>query len=621
MEHTSTYKGELALGKNVLVAFMPWRGYNFEDAIVISERLVKDDVFTSIHIEEFEVEARETKLGSEEITRHVPGLNERALANLDEHGVIRVGAYVKPGDILVGKVTPKGETAQTPEEKLLHAIFGEKASDVKDTSLRVPIGVEGVVIDVQIFARKKKKDKKDRKDKYIDTLTQREVEQLNRELEDKKKFILERRDQLLREILLDKTVIRDVKVAGELVINEGEKISQENFEKAIKVIVINPSNFLGDKEVVKKVEEVIEKAKVQIELWESIYQKRKEAVEEGADLKPGVNELVKVYIAQKRKIQVGDKMAGRHGNKGVISVVLPVEDMPFLEDGTPVDIVLNPLGVPSRMNVGQILETHLGLAASKLGKILGKEIEGIRDREKITEAIVKYYSIVNDVSDPLLAKIREEDTQNLKKYLQELDDERFYDLVKDLVKIGIPVETAIFESATEEDIKKMLSAAGVKETGKVKLIDGRTGEAFDMEVTVGYMYMLKLIHMVDDKIHARSTGPYSLITQQPLGGRAQFGGQRLGEMEVWALEAYGASTLLHEMLTVKSDDIEGRVKAYDGITKGKYVSQYNVPESFKVLVNEMRGLLLDLEIFDRNGNYVYVFPKDKHVHASRSKRG
>lgn len=592
---TSTYRGELSLGKNVLVAFMPWRGYNFEDAIVISERLVKDDVFTSIHIEEFEVEARETKLGSEEITRHIPGVNERLLANLDEHGVVRVGAYVKPGDILVGKVTPKGETAQTPEEKLLYAIFGEKASDVKDTSLRVPIGVEGVVIDVQIFARKKKKDKKDRKDKYIDTLTQREIEQLNKELEEKRKFILERRDALLKEILLDKKVSRDIKVAGEVIVKEGEKLSEENLEKALKIIVINPSNFISDKKVLKKVDEIIEKSKTQIELWENIYQKRKEIVEEGADLKPGVNELVKVYIAQKRKIQVGDKMAGRHGNKGVISVVLPVEDMPFLEDGTPVDIVLNPLGVPSRMNVGQILETHLGFAANKLGKMLGKEIENIRDRQKITQAILKYYSIANDVQDPLIAKRRKEDLENLEKYLNELDDERFYELVNDLVKIGIPVETAIFESATEEDIRKMLAAAGIKETGKVKLIDGRTGEPFDMEVTVGYMYMLKLIHMVDDKIHARSTGPYSLITQQPLGGRAQFGGQRLGEMEVWALEAHGAAYTLREMLTVKSDDIEGRKKVYEAIIKGKHYYDIGVPESFKVLVRELKSLGLNVE--------------------------
>jgi DNA-directed RNA polymerase subunit beta len=591
---TSTYKGELALGKNVLVAFMPWRGYNFEDAIVISERLVKDDVFTSIHIEEFEIEARETKLGPEEITRNIPGINERQLANLDEHGVIRVGAYVKPGDILVGKVTPKGETALTPEEKLLFAIFGEKASEVKDSSLRVPVGVEGVVVDVQIFA-KKKKDKKEKREKYLDTLIKQEVDKLNLELEEKKKFILDKRDAQLREILIGVKVAKDVKVAGEVIIPEGEYITENNVSQAIKIIAINPSNFIKDKKLIKKVESIIEKAKSQIELWEKIYEKRKEAVQEGADLKPGVNELVKVYIAQKRKIQVGDKMAGRHGNKGVISVVLPVEDMPFMEDGTPVDIVLNPLGVPSRMNVGQILETHLGLAAKKLGEKLGKELEKIFDREKIIDKIVEYYSIVNDTDNKILTKQRKKDSQELREALSKLDDESLRDLVRDLTKIGIPVETAIFESASEEDIKKLLNYAGIKDNGKVKLIDGRSGEAFDLEVTAGYMYMLKLIHMVDDKIHARSTGPYSLITQQPLGGRAQFGGQRFGEMEVWALEAHGAAYTLREMLTVKSDDIEGRKRVYEAIIKGKHYYDIGVPESFKVLVRELKALGLNVE--------------------------
>jgi DNA-directed RNA polymerase subunit beta len=591
---TSTYKGELALGKNVLVAFMPWRGYNFEDAIVISERLVKDDVFTSIHIEEFEVEARETKLGPEEITRNIPGISERQLANLDEHGVVRVGAYVKPGDILVGKVTPKGETALTPEEKLLFAIFGEKASEVKDSSLRVPVGVEGVVVDVQIFA-KKKKDKKEKREKYLDTLIKQEVDKLNLELEEKKKFILDKRDAQLREILIGVKVAKDVKVAGEVIIPEGEYISENNVSQAIKIIAINPSNFIKDKKLLKKVESIIEKAKSQIELWEKIYEKRKEAVQEGADLKPGVNELVKVYIAQKRKIQVGDKMAGRHGNKGVISVVLPVEDMPFMEDGTPVDIVLNPLGVPSRMNVGQILETHLGLAAKKLGEKLGKELEKIFDREKIIDKIVEYYSIVNDTDSKILTTQRKKDSQELREALSKLDDESLRELVRDLTKIGIPVETAIFESASEEDIKKLLNHAGIKDNGKVKLFDGRTGEPFDLEVTAGYMYMLKLIHMVDDKIHARSTGPYSLITQQPLGGRAQFGGQRFGEMEVWALEAHGAAYTLREMLTVKSDDIEGRKRVYEAIIKGKHYYDIGVPESFKVLVRELKALGLNVE--------------------------
>lgn len=591
---TSTYKGELALGKNVLVAFMPWRGYNFEDAIVISERLVKDDVFTSIHIEEFEIEARETKLGPEEITRNIPNVSERQLANLDEHGVIRVGSYVKPGDILVGKVTPKGETTPTPEEKLLLAIFGEKASDVKDSSLRVPVGVEGIVVDVQIFA-KKKKDKKEKREKYIDTLIKQEIDRLNNELEEKKKFIIEKRDAKLSEMLLNVKVIKDIKISGEVLVKEGDVLTEDKLQKAVKIIAINPSNFIKDKKVLSKVQEVINKAKSQIELWEKIYEKRKEVVSEGADLKPGVNELVKVYIAQKRKIQVGDKMAGRHGNKGVISIVLPVEDMPFMEDGTPVDIVLNPLGVPSRMNVGQILETHLGLAAKKLGEQLGKELENVLNRETIIEKIIEYYSIVNDVEDKILAKSRKKDTEELRKILSEMDDETLRDLVKDLTKIGIPIETAIFESASEDDIKKLLNKAGIKETGKVKLIDGRTGEPFDLEVTVGYMYMLKLIHMVDDKIHARSTGPYSLITQQPLGGRAQFGGQRFGEMEVWALEAHGAAYTLREMLTVKSDDIEGRKRVYESIIKGKHYYDIGVPESFKVLVRELKALGLNVE--------------------------
>ncbi|MDM7272926.1 DNA-directed RNA polymerase subunit beta [Sulfurihydrogenibium azorense] len=591
---TSTYKGELALGKNVLVAFMPWRGYNFEDAIVISERLVKDDVFTSIHIEEFEVEARETKLGPEEITRNIPNVKERLLANLDEHGIVKVGTYVKPGDILVGKVTPKGESTPTPEEKLLLAIFGEKASDVKDTSLRVPIGVEGVVVDVQIFA-KKRKDKKEKREKYFDTLIKQEIEKLNTELEEKKKFILERRGENLKALLIGSKVSKDIKVGTEVIVKEGEKLTEENIDKVIRIIAINPSNFIKDKKVSNLAKEISDKAKSQIELWEKIYQRKKEVLEEGADLKPGVIELVKVYIAQKRKIQVGDKMAGRHGNKGVISVVLPVEDMPFLEDGTPVDIVLNPLGVPSRMNVGQILETHLGLAAKKLGEKLSKELENIFDKEKIIQKIVEYYSIVNETNDKLLTKKRVEDTKELEKALRELDDESLRSLIKDLGKIGIPIETAIFESATEDDIRRMLQAAGFKENGKVRLIDGRTGEPFDLEVTVGYMYMLKLIHMVDDKIHARSTGPYSLITQQPLGGRAQFGGQRFGEMEVWALEAHGAAYTLREMLTVKSDDIEGRKRVYEAIIKGKHYYDIGVPESFKVLVRELKALGLNVE--------------------------
>ncbi len=596
---TSTYKGELSLGKNILVAFMPWRGYNFEDAIVISERLVKDDVFTSIHIEEFECEARETKLGPEEITRNVVGVSEKALANLDEHGIVRVGAYVKPGDILVGKVTPKGESQPTPEEKLLLAIFGEKAADVKDSSLRVPAGVEGIVVDVQVFSRKKPGKKAD---KYLQQLTEEEIQKLEKELEEKKKFILKRRDELIKHLIIGQEVPRDIKIAGKVVIKKGEKITEDKVDQVLRFTVVNPSGFLSDKEIAKKVEDIVAKAKLQIELWENIYEKQKATVLKGSDLKPGVNELVKVYIAQKRKIQVGDKMAGRHGNKGVISVVLPEEDMPFMEDGTPIDIVLNPLGVPSRMNVGQILETHLGLAAKNLGKKLEEELKQLNSKKEIIKKIVEYYKIANDTNDELVKKYRDEDVKFLEEYLNTLDEETLQEVVKDLTKIGIPVRTPVFEGATEDDIKEMLKKAGFKTNGKMTLIDGRTGEPFDFEVTAGYMYMLKLIHMVDDKIHARSTGPYSLITQQPLGGRAQFGGQRFGEMEVWALEAHGAAYTLQEMLTVKSDDIEGRKRVYESIIKGKYYYDIGVPESFKVLVRELKALALDVQCTFEDGN-------------------
>ena len=608
----SNYKGELALGKNVLVAFMPWRGYNFEDAIVISERLIKDDVYTSIHIEEFEAEARETKLGPEEITRNIPGVSERALANLDEHGIVRVGAYVKPGDILVGKVTPKGETQPTPEEKLLLAIFGEKASDVKDSSVRVPAGVEGIVVDVQVFARKRPSERKNR---YLEKLIEEEVQQLEKELEEKKRFILERRDKLIKELILGKEVAQDVGVKNVIVLKAGEKITEDKVEQVIKFIIVKPSRFIKDKKLAKQIEDIVNRAKMQIQLWENLYEKRRETVEKGSDLKPGVNELVKVYIAQKRKIQVGDKMAGRHGNKGVISVVLPEEDMPFMEDGTPVDIVLNPLGVPSRMNVGQILETHVGFAAKKLGEKLGEELKKLNSKDAIIKKILEYYSIATDIGG-FEGKLRKEELKELEQFLKELDEEALKDVIKDLTKIGIPIKTPVFEGATEEDIKQMLEKAGIKETGKVKLIDGRTGEPFDFEVTVGYMYMLKLIHMVDDKIHARSTGPYSLITQQPLGGRAQFGGQRLGEMEVWALEAHGAAYCLQEMLTVKSDDIEGRKRVYESIIKGKYYYDIGIPESFKVLVRELKALALDVKCKQKDG----AQPCDQVDIVSKSKK-
>jgi DNA-directed RNA polymerase subunit beta len=517
--------GELALGRNVLVAFMPWGGFNFEDAILISERLVKEDVYTSIHIEEFEVEARETKLGPEEITRDIPNVSEEALRNLDESGIIRIGAEVKPGDILVGKITPKGETQLTPEEKLLRAIFGEKAEDVKDTSLRVPPGISGVVVDVKVFARKGVK--KDARHKSIE---EEEIQELRSELEERIRIISEEGYSKVRSLLLGKQVSEDVKVPRikEVICKKGQKITEKHLErikdKYLRRIKLKDSN------VQKKIDAILEEIEAEIKNAQAWYQGRIERLKKGDELPPGVNKLIKVYIAMKRKIQSGDKMAGRHGNKGVISVVLPEEDMPYLPDGTPVDIVLNPLGVPSRMNVGQIKETHLGWAAKTL---------------------------------------------------------------------GIHVACPVFEGASEEEIKKLMKKAGLPPDGQITLYDGRTGEPFERPVTVGYMYMMKLHHLVDDKVHARSIGPYSLVTQQPLGGKAQFGGQRLGEMEVWALEAYGAAYSLQEFLTVKSDDVQGRGKMYEAIVKGDASLEPGVPESFNVLIKELQSLGLDVELLEK----------------------
>ncbi|NPA32330.1 MAG: DNA-directed RNA polymerase subunit beta, partial [Aquificae bacterium] len=577
----STDKGELALGKDVLVAFMPWRGYNFEDAIVISERLVKEDVYTSIHIEELEVEARETKVGDEEITRQIPGVPEKALAHLDEHGIVRVGTYVKPGDILVGKVTPKGETKLTPEEKLLQAIFGEKTRDVKDASLRCPPGVEGIVIDVQVFTRRGS----GKKDLLAQKVEREELEALEQELERKKNLIITGRDKVLKGLILGRKVEKDVKI-GRKSIKKGTVITEEIVNEFGNFILARPENFFEDKELIRKIKEIAERTKIQIDMLNKVYEEKKETLLKRRDLPPGVITLVKVFIANKRKIKVGDKMAGRHGNKGVISVVLPVEDMPFLPDGTPVDIVLNPLGVPSRMNVGQILETHLGWAAKELGKKIGEMIEKGKDRKAITEYLKEIYAIGD--KDGENAKFIEE-------FLNSLSEEEFWNVAREYAQRGIPMATPAFEGADEKAIKELLKKAGLPERGKTTLYDGRTGEPFDFEVTVGYMHMLKLIHMVDDKIHARSTGPYSLVTQQPLGGRAQFGGQRLGEMEVWALEAHGAAYTLQEMLTVKSDDVEGRSKVYEAIVKGKYTYTPGIPESFKVLVRELKALSLNVK--------------------------
>ncbi|MGE5345522.1 MAG: DNA-directed RNA polymerase subunit beta [Acidithiobacillales bacterium] len=515
--------GELALGRNVLVAFMPWRGYNFEDAILISEKMVKEDYYTSIHIEEFEIEARETKLGAEEITKDIPNVSEHALRDLDESGIVRIGANVKPGDILVGKVTPKGETQLTPEEKLLRAIFGEKAGDVRDASLKCPPGIEGVVVDVKIFARKDEEKQKDIRAKQI---LDEEIGRIRKNEEDESRIIRTEAKRKIEALLAGRTVLEDVADSqGNVVVKEGGKLSSE------KIGLMTPRMLKGlklkDEEIRDQVRQILQRTDSQIDVIKKVSAERIENLTKGDDLAPGVNKTVKVFVAMKRKLQVGDKMAGRHGNKGVISRILPEEDMPYLPDGTPVEIVLNPLGVPSRMNVGQILETHLGWAARAL---------------------------------------------------------------------GLSLATPVFDGATESEIRDLLRKADLPTDGKTVLYDGMTGDRFEQKVTVGYIYMLKLSHLVDDKIHARSIGPYSLITQQPLGGKAQFGGQRFGEMEVWALEAYGAAYTLQELLTVKSDDVEGRSKVYEAIVKGDIPEEPGLPESFNVLVRELQSLCLDVEL-------------------------
>ncbi|MCY3728313.1 MAG: DNA-directed RNA polymerase subunit beta [Nitrospira sp.] len=515
-------RGELALGKNILVGFMPWGGYNFEDAILLSERLVREDTFTSIHIEEFEVEARDTKLGKEEITRDIPNLGEEALRNLDESGIVRIGAEVKAGDILVGKVTPKGETQLTPEEKLLRAIFGEKAGDVKDTSLQVPPGIEGIVVDVKIFSRKG--IDKDERSKNIESQDRVKIE---RNYQDELHIIEDERNKKIRRLLLGQVVGRDLMDPenGEVILKKKWKITSDVLRRLPDDDVRRV--ILGDPEEQRKLEEIELAAKDQIENLQTFYDEKVGRLRRGDELPPGVIKLVKVYLAIKRKISVGDKMAGRHGNKGVVSRILPEEDMPYLPDGTPIEIVLNPLGVPSRMNVGQILETHLGWTAKAL---------------------------------------------------------------------GMYAASPVFDGATEAEIKELLKKAGLPEDGRSVVFDGRTGDPFKSPVTVGYVYMMKLHHLVDDKIHARSIGPYSLVTQQPLGGKAQFGGQRLGEMEVWALQAYGAASTLQEFLTVKSDDVPGRSRMYEAIVKGENFLEPGLPESFNVLVKELQSLGLDVEL-------------------------
>ena len=532
-----TELGELALGRNVLVAFMPWRGYNFEDAILVSERMVKDDYYTSIHIEEFEIESRDTKLGPEEITRDIPNVSETFLRDLDESGIIRIGANVKPGDILVGKVTPKGETQLTPEEKLLRAIFGEKAGDVRDASLICPPGIEGIIVGVKIFSRKGIE-----KDDRAKAIEQEELDMMEKNLQDevrilhdevKKRVIMMLKGQQLRSDLFDE-------YGRERILKKGTDLTQDILQEMPYETMVRLKIATDDSRLEDDLRDLEERTERQVEVIKNLFEEKKEKIRRGDELPPGVIKLVKVYVAMKRKLSVGDKMAGRHGNKGVIARILPEEDMPYLPDGTPVEIVLNPLGVPSRMNVGQILETHLGWAAHALGL---------------------YFA------------------------------------------------TPVFDGAREDEIKHWLDRAGLPTGGKTKLYDGMTGDQFEQNVTVGYIYMLKLSHLVDDKIHARSIGPYSLITQQPLGGKAQFGGQRFGEMEVWALEAYGSAHILQELLTAKSDDVTGRAKIYEAIVKGDASFTAGLPESFNVLIRELQSLCLDVELMKTKKKPVEVTPQ------------
>jgi DNA-directed RNA polymerase subunit beta len=565
----STNLGELALGRNVLVAFMPWQGYNFEDSILISERIVRDDVFTSIHIEEFEVMARDTKLGQEEITRDIPNVGEDALRNLDEAGIVYIGAEVGPSDILVGKVTPKGESPMTPEEKLLRAIFGEKASDVRDTSLRVPPGVSGTVVEVRLFSRRGVE-----KDERALAIEQAEIERLAKDRDDEKTILERSFFSRLKDLLVNQVATsgpKDFKADTKVT----EKVLSDYTPGQWRQIAVKSDKRQADIEALNK------QFDVAIGELTARFDNKVDKLQRGDELLPGVMKMAKVFVAVKRKLQPGDKMAGRHGNKGVISKIMPIEDMPYTDDGTPVDIVLNPLGVPSRMNVGQILETHLGWACHGLGRQIGDLLQAYQENSK-TDGLKKK-----------LKQIYGEKTY--KSDVADLEDSQLIELCDNL-RDGIPIASPVFDGAREEDINVMLEQAGLAETGQAVLVDGRSGETFDRKVTVGYIYMLKLHHLVDDKIHARSIGPYSLVTQQPLGGKAQFGGQRFGEMEVWALEAYGAAYTLQEMLTVKSDDVSGRTKVYEAIVKGDDNFEAGIPESFNVLVKELRSLGLNVEL-------------------------
>ncbi|MCY7388477.1 MAG: DNA-directed RNA polymerase subunit beta, partial [Burkholderiales bacterium] len=572
----STDMGELALGQNLLVAFMPWNGYNFEDSILISERIVAEDRYTSIHIEELSVVARDTKLGPEEITRDISNLSERMLGRLDESGIVFIGAEVEAGDVLVGKVTPKGETQLTPEEKLLRAIFGEKASDVKDTSLRVQSGISGIVIDVQVFTREGIV-----RDKRAQQIVDDQLMDYKKDLADQLRIV---EDDLFQRI--EKMLIGKIAKGGPKKIAKGTKIVKSYLEDLPRHDWFDIR--LTDDDDARQLESQKEALDLTRKEFDKAFDEKKRKLTQGDELPPGVQKMVKVYVAVKRRLQPGDKMAGRHGNKGVISKIVPVEDMPFMADGTPMDIVLNPLGVPSRMNVGQILETHLGWAAKGLGLKIGELVKANDNVAKLRKFLDKVYN-----------------TSGKKEDLSQLSDVEILSLSKNLTR-GVPFATPVFDGAAESEIRMMLDLAYDEETAKrlklnptktqATLHDGRSGEPFERDVTIGYMHILKLHHLVDDKMHARSTGPYSLVTQQPLGGKAQFGGQRFGEMEVWALEAYGAAYTLQEMLTVKSDDTSGRTKVYESIVKGEHKIDAGMPESFNVLVKEIRSLAIDIDL-------------------------
>jgi len=568
----ATETGELALGQNVIVAFMPWQGYNFEDSILVSERILRDDVFTSIHIEEFECIARDTKLGKEEITRDIPNVGEEALKDLDDSGIIRIGAEVGPGSILVGKITPKGETQLSPEEKLLRAIFGEKAGDVRDSSLRVPPGVTGTVINAKVFSRKGVD-----KDERAKDIENQEEAKLLKDQNDEIKILKDSSYKRIKRLLHGKeTTAKLVDDKGHVLLNKGQQITDTMLDEIPEKYW--PEIAVGGVE--EKVAKILENFNEQKELVKLVFGEKISRLKKGDELPPGVIKMVKVYVAIKRKLAVGDKMAGRHGNKGVVSRVLAAEDMPYLEDGRPVDLVLNPLGVPSRMNIGQILETHLGWAARGLGEQIQKMIDEKWNPEAIKKDLKKVY-----------------DTKELHELLDQLPEKELMKLAQKLVK-GVHFASPVFDGAREVEILAQLEHANLPKTGQMILFDGRTGDAFDQDVTVGIMYMLKLHHLVDEKIHARSIGPYSLVTQQPLGGKAQFGGQRLGEMEVWAMEAYGAAYSLQEFLTVKSDDVVGRTRMYESIVKGEYSLESGLPESFNVLIKELQSLGLDVELME-----------------------